>query len=177
MTDSPAPIGNVIAASARLGLGYAERMLSGVDADQFARLAKIGDTVIDSNHPCFILGHLSLYAPRVVTELGGDASAIAPSERFVKCFNKDAKCIDDVDGSLYPSMDEVANAFRDGHQVAIETLLKTDDSVFHAENPNEAMRAKFPTVGAMHAFYLGGHLMLHIGQFSAWRRMVGLGAA
>jgi len=26
-------------------------------------------------------------------------------------------------------------------------------------------------------FYLGGHVMLHIGQMSAWRRMMGLGPA
>jgi hypothetical protein len=26
-------------------------------------------------------------------------------------------------------------------------------------------------------FYVGGHMMLHLGQLSAWRRMMGLGAA
>ena len=27
------------------------------------------------------------------------------------------------------------------------------------------------------AFYCGGHMMMHLGQMSAWRRMEGLGAA
>ena len=176
MTNSSHAIGELIAASARLGLGYADRLLADVGTDQFARFASVGDTVIESNHPCFILGHLSLYAPRVVGELGGDASAIQPSETFVNLFNKDAKCADDVDGSLYPSMDEVVAAFRSGYDKANETLGRSGDELFHQENPNEAMRAKFPTVGAMHAFYLGGHLMVHMGQFSAWRRMMGMGA-
>ena len=48
---------------------------------------------------------------------------------------------------------------------------------FLLENPNERMRAKFPTNGAMLAFYVGGHFMLHMGQLSAWRRAVGLGPA
>ena len=177
MTHSPNAIGEMIAASARLGLDYADRLLTGVGPDHFARFASVGDTVIESNHPCFILGHLSLYAPRVVKELGGDASAILPTETFVKLFNKDAQCTDDVDGSLYPGMDDVVVAFRNGYEKAIETLGKSGDALFHEQNPNEAMRGKFPTVGAMHAFYVSGHLMVHMGQFSAWRRMMGMGAA
>lgn len=177
MTNSSHAIGDLIAASTQLALGYTDRLLSGVSADQFACFATVGDTVIQSNHPCFLLGHLSLYAPRVVGELGGDTSAIDPSANFVKLFNKDAKCIDDSDGSRYPSMDEVVAAFRAGHEQAIETLTQSADELFHKPNPNEAMRGKFPTIGAMHAFYLGGHVMLHIGQFSAWRRMMGMGAA
>ncbi|MCA9137183.1 MAG: DinB family protein [Planctomycetales bacterium] len=177
MTDSNHLIGNMIAASTRLGISYAERLLTDLDADQFARFATVGGTTIESNHPCFIFGHLSLYAPRVVRELGGDTSGIAPSETFDTLFNKDAKCVDDPDGSIYPSMDEVVAAFRSGHQRAIETLEQAADGLFALENPNEAMRSKFPTTGAMHAFYLGGHFMVHMGQLSAWRRMMGLGAA
>ena len=170
-------IGNMIAASTRLGLGYADRLITGIDADDFARFATVGGQAVESNHPCFILGHLSLYAPRVVSELGGDASEIQPSETFVKLFNKDAKCIDDVDAAIYPGMDEVVAAFRSAHAKALATLEQSADDLFLPENPNEAMRAKFPTIGAMHAFYLGGHFMIHMGQLSAWRRMMGLGAA
>ena len=39
------------------------------------------------------------------------------------------------------------------------------------------MTELFPTLGSMHAFYTGGHIMMHLGQISAWRRMQGLGAA
>lgn len=177
MTDSCHSIGNIIAASARLGLGYAERLLTGVQPNQFARFATVGDTMIESNHPCFILGHLSLYPARVISELGADASAIQPSESFDKLFNKTATCVDDMDGTLYPSMDQVVTAFRSGHQRAIEVLQQTADERFDAENFNEAMREKFPTVGAMHAFYLSGHFMMHMGQMSAWRRINGMGPA
>lgn len=177
MTHTNNLIGNMIVASTRLGIGYAERLLTDVTAEQFARFATVGGTTVESNHPCFIFGHLSLYAPRVVKELGGDVSGIQPSETFDKLFNKDAKCIDDPEAKIYPSMDEVVAAFRDAHQKAIETLEQSADELFAPENPNEAMRAKFPTVGAMHSFYLGGHFMVHMGQLSAWRRMMGMGAA
>ena len=69
-------IGPMIAASARLGLVYAERLLKDVTAEQFARYAIIGDTVIESNHPAFIYGHLSLYAGNVIKGVGGDAERV-----------------------------------------------------------------------------------------------------
>ena len=177
VSQSNVNIGPMIAASAQLGLGYADRMLAGVNDHNFARFASFGSTVIESNHPCFVFGHLSLYAPRVVAELGGDATSIQPSDRFVELFSKDAKCVDDADGSRYPSIDEVMGAFRSGHEKAIEALESAEDALFEQPNPNEAMRAKFATIGAMHGFYLGGHFMMHIGQLSAWRRMMGLGPA
>lgn len=177
MTTSNHIIGESIAASAGLAVSYADRLLTGVTADKFARFAPVGNSVVTSNHPCFILGHLSLYAPRVVAELDGDAKAIQPSETFVTAFSKDAVCVDDPDGTIYPAMDEVVSAFRSSHQVAIDLLPTVEDSVFHQPNPNDAMREKFPTIAAMHSFYLGGHIMIHMGQFSAWRRMMGMPAA
>jgi hypothetical protein len=36
------------------------------------------------------------------------------------------------------------------------------------------MKTLFPTVGAMLAFYMDGHVLMHMGQVSAWRRMQGM---
>ena len=173
----PTNIGPMISASARLGLGYAERLLTDVKPDQFARFAKVGDTIIESNHPAFIFGHLSLYAGRVIEQLGQDGSAYEPSVAFNEVFSKDAKCVDDPHGTIYPAMDEVVRKLMEGYRAAADALDMADDSVFMNENPNEAMRGKFPTNGAMLGFYVGGHFMLHIGQLSAWRRAMLLGPA
>ncbi len=170
-------IGPMIAASARLGLGYAERLLKDVRTDQFSRFARVGDTVIESNHPAFIYGHLSLYACRVIEGAGADATPYQPSASFVELFSKDAVCVDDPQGSIYPAMDDVTSALLDGYRAAADALERADDFRFTAANPNGAMREKFPTAGAMHAFYIGGHFMLHMGQMSAWRRAIGMGSA
>ena len=167
----------MIAASADLGLVYAERMLTDIQAEQFARFANVDGQVIQSNHPAFIFGHLSLYSSRVVAQLGGDATEYEPSEAYVKVFSKDAKCEDDPDGTIYPPMDEVVSFCLAGYRAASEALKAADDSLFHAENPNEVMRPRFPTLGAMLGFYVGGHFMVHMGQLSAWRRMCGMGPA
>lgn len=170
-------IGPMIAASARLGIGYAERLLSGVTSDQFARLARVGETVIQSNHPAFIYGHLSLYSSRVIEQVGGDSAPYIPSAKFNEVFCKDATCVDDPEGKIYPPMDEIVSALLDGSRAAAAALQDAEDEVFNVENPNAPMREKFPTNGAMVGFYVGGHYMLHMGQMSAWRRVMGLGAA
>lgn len=170
-------IGPMIAASAELGLGYGARLLKDIKSENFARFAKVGDTVIESNHPAFIYGHLSLYACRIIKELGCDPSEHLPSDKFNEVFSKDAKCVDDPDGSIYPSMDEITKKFFAGYEAAVEALKGVDDAVLCEENPNEAMRKRFATKGAMHGFYVGGHVMMHMGQLSAWRRAAGLGAA
>lgn len=169
--------GPMIADSAKIGLGYADRFLKDLPAEKFARHALVGGHAVVSNHPAFIFGHLSIYPCRIVKELGGDASSIEPTDAFIKLFDHTASCVDDADGTIYPAMEVITERFYAAHRMAIDVLSSADDSLFKAINPNDAMRGKFATVGSMHGFYVGGHLMMHMGQLSAWRRMIGLGPA
>jgi hypothetical protein len=168
-------LGNTIADSLGLMLGYAERLQSGLTPQRFARFAVPGGRVVESNHPAFIFGHLSLYAPRIIEHLGGDAAAVKPTEKFIEVFSKDAKCVDDSDGTIYPAMQEVIEAFTTGYQQTLEALRAADDTLLQQVNPlGGRMTELFPTLGSMHGFYVGGHAMMHLGQLSAWRRMEGL---
>ena len=169
--------GSMIANSCRLGIGYSERLLTNISATDFGRFARPGDTLIESNHPAFVFGHLSLYPSRIVQQLGDDANAILPTEQEEQLFSKDAKCVDDPDGTIYPPMDQIVERFRSAYSVAIESLENAEDATFQNPNPTEGLRERFPTVGGMHAFYVGGHFMVHMGQLSAWRRMMGMGPA
>lgn len=170
-------IGSMIAASADLGLLYAERLLKDITPETFPRFASPGGQVVQSNHPAFVYGHLSLYASNIMNQLGEDNSAVKPSKTYVELFSKDAQCVDDPEGNIYPPMDEVTEFCLSGYRVASAALKAAGDEVFRVENPNEGMRAKFPTKGAMLGFYVGGHFMLHMGQLSTWRRAMGLGPA
>ncbi|MEY3458247.1 MAG: hypothetical protein RL215_1404 [Planctomycetota bacterium] len=169
-------LGNLIADSLDLCLGYTERLLKDVTPAQFARFAAPGGQSIDSNHPAFVLGHLSLYAPRIIADLGQTPPAVPDS--FQQVFSKDAKCVDDPQGSVYPSLDAVRDYYFNGYRAASAALRSAPDSAFQKPNPNPGRLAElFPSLGSMHAFYCGGHMMMHLGQVSAWRRMMGLGAA
>lgn len=171
-------IGNMIADSCDLGIGYAERLLEGVQPSDFGKFARPGGEVITSNHPAFIYGHLSLYPKRVISNLDQDASSVTPSEKYDELFSPKATCVDDPDGKIYPPMDELVEKMVTGYRQVSETLRAADDELFHRENPAEGrLKELFPTNGAAIGFYVGGHVMVHIGQLSAWRRAMGLKAA
>ena len=60
---------------------------------------------------------------------------------------------------------------------AIEAFRGTTDAALAAENPAEGrFKEMFPTVGGAVAFLLGGHVAMHLGQVSTWRRVMGLGS-
>lgn len=169
-------IGNLIADSLQLSLGYAERLLKNVPAERAGRFATPGGVIVESNHPSFIYGHLSLYAPKILRQIGHPAPTVP--DGFELAFSKDAKCVDDADGDLYPPLDEIVSFFLEGHRMTMGALRSTPDAAFDQQNPAEGrMRELFPTIGSVQAFYCGGHMMMHLGQMSAWRRMEGLGAA
>lgn len=171
-------IGNTIGDSLNLSLAYARRMLTGVTPLIFARFATPGNLVIESNHPAFVYGHLSLYPTRIMEQLGGDSSSITPPAKFQEVFSRDAICVDDPTGTIYPVQEDVTDTFFKGYEACLELLRSTPDEVFQVPNPMPGrMTELFPSLGSMHAFYVGGHMMMHLGQISAWRRMQGLGAA
>ncbi len=167
--------GNCIADSLQLSLEYAERLLKDIPAESFGRFATVGGEVVNSNHPAFILGHLSLYPIRIVEQLGHDPAEAAFPQSYEGLFSPSAKCQDDPDGTLYPSMEELKEHFFKNYRAALEKLQSADDEIFLKENPSEGrLKELFPSIGSMHAFYVGGHVMVHLGQLSAWRRMQGM---
>jgi hypothetical protein len=172
----PRSLGNVIADSLQLSLGYAERLLRGVAPERAARFAAPGGAVVESNHPVFIYGHLSLYAPKMLRLIGHPAPPVPGGFELV--FSKDAKCVDDGDGTFYPPLDQVVAFFLEGHRMTTGALRSAAAATFEEANPAEGrMKELFPTIGSVEAFYCGGHMMMHLGQLSAWRRMEGLGSA
>ena len=181
MTDSRVrSLGNIIADSLELSNGYADRLVKDVPAATFARLARFvrqdSEVVIESNHPAFIYGHLSLYAPRVLEQIGSSTQPIPAS--FQAVFSKDAICVDDPTATIYPPMDLVTSYFKSQHQNLVTALRQAPDAIFDQPNPAEGrMGELFPTLGSLHTFYCCGHMMMHLGQVSAWRRMQGLGSA
>lgn len=168
--------GLTIADSLQLSLGYAERLLKDVSSDRFARFSSPGGQMVEANHPAFVYGHLSIYAPVMIRQLGGTGPEVPAG--FEEVFSKDADCVDDPDGTVYPAMNQITETFFSGYRAVLEALKSAPDEVFQNPNPlGGGMAEKFPTIGSMHSFYVGGHMMIHMGQMSTWRRMEGLGRA
>lgn len=161
--------------SATRAHGLAEALLEGVAPDRAARFANGANGPINANHAVFIYGHLSLYYARLITTLGQDAAAAAVPEHYQDLFKHGAECVDDADGSVYPSLQEVVDHVKRGREAAFAVVNACTDDQFDAETPDENFRKILPTVGDVANFLLNDHLMFHLGQMSTWRRAEGLG--
>jgi hypothetical protein len=75
-------------------------------------------------------------------------------------------------------MDVITSAFFGGYRSVVEVLPGVSDEHLNSPNPREGrMKEMFPTVGGMVNFLVAQHIMMHMGQVSAWRRCFGLGSA
>lgn len=172
-------IGRQIAAAGQISLSYGEAMLKDVRADQFARHAPGREgTLVKSNHPAWVFGHLALYNPRCLELMGLPAGPAAKPAGWDDLFRNGTECRDDPAGTIYPRMDAIAKHWADGMRAVLAALPGVPDEVFTRANPGEGrMKELLPTVGAMVTFLMTGHPMSHLGQVSAWRRFMGLGSA
>jgi len=170
-------IASYITPGPRRSLDHARKLLVGITPAMAARLPQIGDTVIQTNHASFCLGHLALYPSRVIVNLGQDATAVAVPETWGALFGSGAPCIDDADGDHYPPLAEITQRFFDGYTAAIAAVEQADEAVFAKPVPDERYAQIFGTIGALTTMMLGQHVSLHLGQLSAWRRCMGLGPA
>lgn len=168
-------IGSIITPGARLGQAYTQRLLADVTPQTCARFASPGNTIVKSNHPAFILGHLCLYPARIMQNLELDPGTTAFPPQYESLFKFGVECQDDPSGTIYPPLEELSTRFFDSYQAAIAAVEAAEGDVFDKPNPAEGrLRELFPTVGAAINFYLIGHVQVHLGQFSAWRRAMKL---
>lgn len=163
---------NILVPQVRFSLAYSDLLLKGIPASDFARLAK----GIETNHPAFVFGHLSLYPDRLFEQIGR-SDLVSPDTRYADLFSPGKPCLDDPTGTIYPPMNDIVERFRSRYTSLLGPLGETPDDVFQRPNPSERMRDRLPTLAAMASFYVSGHVLVHLGQVSAWRRIMGLGSA
>jgi len=172
---------SIVADAAERSQTLAAKMLVGVTPQIFARkpqFVKDGKpTVIDTNHAAFVYGHLALYPARVMTMMKQDGSVFATPDSYTELFKAGAPCLDDAEGRLYPAMDEIVGHYTRNYAGVLAAVRKIDDALLLEQNPDEQRRQFFPTIGHAVVFMLNNHVMMHMGQVSAWRRCYGLPSA
>lgn len=167
---------NAILCSGRLAKMHADNLLKNVKPEFFGSYAKVGGVTVESNHGAFVYGHLSLYFPKVLTQLGQPTFANPPM--FEELFSAGKQCTDDSARTKYPPMDAILSHFNLGYEAAMAAITRATDAELARQNPAEGrFRELFPTAGDVITFIMGAHIESHLGQVSAWRRMMGLGSA
>ena len=171
-------IAQILTSSQEPLASYAEKLLVGVSADRFARQPIGRDGIINTNHPAFILGHLSIYPVWILSIVGVDDPGFTNPEGFDELFSFNATCRDDPDGSIYPAMDAITAHFFDANTRMFDQLAGlSDEQLLAPHGQEDEFFAKFPSRAAFAVFMIGQHTFSHIGQLSAWRRCEGLGSA
>lgn len=168
---------DMIVRPAQRTLGYAKKLAEGIKPADAARFPRFGDTVVVTNHPTFVFGHLALYPARMLGFCGLDPTPIVPPAAWPDLFKAGVECKDDPAGTVYPAFAEVFNAYVRNYEHAFKALDGLNDAAIMQPHPDEKIRETFPTLGIAMVFLLNNHVMMHLGQVSAWRRCFGLPAA
>ena len=163
-------IADTIIPGARMSLNYAMTLATDIPAERWGESAIAG-----CSHPSFNYAHLAVYPNRMFSILGREDLCIElPFDPELVLPGAD--CLEDA--SCYPDKDEVLGLMQAGYEGVIELVSTLDEEQLSAANPMEGRMAElFPTIGSMIAFMLNNHVMMHMGQVSAWRRAIGLGSA
>src|SRR4051812_19662789 len=171
---------DLVLAGAKRGRIYAEKLVVGIKPEQAGRKPHFeaggAPVMVDTNHPLFVLGHLSLYPVRIMKFAGLEGGPAAPAGGE-EIFKAGGPCHDDPDGKIYPKWEAVMAQYYSATDAMLAALAKADDKVLLAPTPDEKMRERFPQAGAAMAFMLNNHVMMHMGQISVWRRCFGLPSA
>jgi hypothetical protein len=141
------------------------RMLVGDLADE--RLAE--QPLPGVNHPAWVLGHLA-YSTDVATGLLGGAKVLP--EGWASRFGGGSKL--SASRSDYPSKEELLRAVEQGFErVRGQAPAATAEQLARPTN-NTFLKGALPTTKELVAFLMTGHMAVHLGQLSTWRRMIGL---
>ena len=167
MNDTTAPTAMTLVAPTRFLIDYAAMLTGDIDEAKWAD--RCGSTI---NHPAFVLGHTAYYAGVCMQMLGSDIELRDEDEALYK---HGVECTDDA--SSYPDKASSITAFNERITAAADFMESLDESAFAASSSETFFADRFPTMGGVASFMFIGHIMFHLGQVSAWRRVSGMGPA
>ena len=143
---------------------YCRTLLADVPDERMAEQPMAG-----VNHPAWILGHLAVTGEGSVEKLGGQKTLPTAWADLFRPGSKPSN----VRG-LYPSKDTLMQAFEKTYERLRERIAAATAEQLSRPTTNERAKRTLPTLREQLAFVLTGHVAIHLGQLSAWRRMIDL---
>jgi hypothetical protein len=155
-----------ILAAFRFTLEYAEKLAADLSDEELTKLPHPG-----MNHAAWILGHVAIGSDFVAILLGQPTTT---DKTWMAKFGPGSTPVSDR--AEYPSKKELLATMRSTHARAIDLLSQATADHLNAPNETPFFPTEFPTIGALIAHLMTTHAALHLGQLSAWRRVLGKGA-
>jgi hypothetical protein len=145
-------------------LGYARMLIADIADERMAEQPLPG-----VNHPAWILGHLAWSTDRGRSTLGLEPELPADWTTMFGFGSKPSASRGD-----YPGRDELITALERGFERLREQAAAAGPERLAQPSPHERTRDQLPTVKDVVTLLLTGHVGVHLGQLSMWRRMIGL---
>jgi hypothetical protein len=143
---------------------YCRRLVGDLADERLAEQPQAG-----VNHPAWILGHLALTADGLQEMLG--AQKTLPPE-WKALFGAGSK--PSATRANYPSKPELVRAFEESYQQVRQRAAVASADQLSRPTTNPRIKESLPTAKDTLTFVLTGHMGVHLGQLSSWRRMIGL---
>jgi hypothetical protein len=121
------------------------------------------------NHPAWILGHIAFSADVAVGLLGGEKTLPAD---WLELFKPGSTLR--TARSDYASKTDLLHAVEQYFRRARDLAATAASEQLARPSTNPRMKEALPTIKDALSFLFTGHLGVHLGQLSSWRRMIGL---
>ena len=121
------------------------------------------------NHPAWVLGHLAWAADGSLGKLGGQSALPAEWPALFGFGSKPSTVRGD-----YPPKEELLRAVEQSYRQLREKAAAARPEQLAQPTTNPRAKEALPTLREQVAFLLTGHMGVHLGQLSSWRRMIGL---
>jgi uncharacterized damage-inducible protein DinB len=150
--------------AAEVNVDYARRLVADVPEEQMAAQPAPG-----MNHAAWVLGHLAYVFDSMISVWDQKP---AMSAEWKALFNVPSK--PQPQREIYPSKAQLWDAYQQAYQRIVDVVKNCSDEDLNREFPNPRLRASLPTIGVAMTHILTSHQGQHLGQLSAWRRVLGL---
>ena len=121
------------------------------------------------NHAAWQTGHITFVRSPMIGMLGGTPTV---PESWAPLFAPGTEPTSDA--SKYPAKAELLSAYERTHETLMCALAAAPDSLLDGSHPVEPLKWLFPTMRTLVTGVVTTHDCMHLGQFSVWRRQMGL---
>lgn len=151
----------------RFLVGYSKMLVGDLDDERLAEQPTPG-----VNHPAWILGHLTVVAHRAMSLISGGETDLPESWKTL--FGPGSKLT--ANRADYPFKAELLPALEESYEALQRMILEATPEQLSRPSTHARTKAMLPEQKDLLAFLLTGHMGLHLGQLTTWRRMIGLPA-
>jgi hypothetical protein len=147
-----------------VNLRYAQALLADIPDARLAEQPAAG-----MNHPAWVIGHLANTYDFMGSFFDLDAAC---EPQWKALFAGGTQPVTQRD--VYPDKATLLDALQSGHKRVAQAFTEASEETFSAPLTIDRLKDRFPTVDKMVTFGLTMHEGLHLGQVSAWRRLLGM---